>query len=163
MSTSSSGTREYQHIIRITGTDLDGTLKISQAITKITGVGTALAKAVLHKASINPNTRTGYMNETEKQRIEEVLANPTKYGVLAYQLNRQKDPETGQTLHQIGADLTLQLKTDVEQMKNLKIWRGYRHAYGLSVRGQHTRTTGRRGKSMGVKKKEAIAKREAKK
>ena len=161
MSTSSSGAREYQYIIRIAGTDLEGTLKINQALTKINGVGTTLANTILYKAGINPNTRTGYISETEKQKIEDVLANPTKHGIPAYQLNRQKDPETGQNLHQIGADLALQLKTDVELMKNLKTWRGFRHAYGLRVRGQHTRTTGRKGKAMGVKKKEAMAKREA--
>jgi small subunit ribosomal protein S13 len=156
-----SSPREYQYIIRIAGTDLDGTLKINQALTKINGVGTTLANAILHKANINPSTRTGYISDTEKQKIEDILANPTKHGIPTYQLNRQKDPETGQNLHQTGADLELQIKTDIEQMKNLKTWRGFRHAYGLRVRGQHTRTTGRRGKAMGVKKKEALAKREA--
>jgi len=161
MSTSQSQ-REYQYIIRIAGTDLEGTLKINQALTKIHGVGTTLANTILHKANINPNTRTGYITETEKQKIEDIIHNPTKHGIPPYQLNRQKDPETGENKHQTGPDLTLQLKTDIDQMKNLKTWRGFRHAYGLRVRGQHTRTTGRRGKAMGVKKKAAIAaKREA--
>jgi small subunit ribosomal protein S13 len=31
-------------------------------------------------------------------------------------------------------------------------WRGYRHMFGLRVRGQCTRTTGRRGGAVGVKK-----------
>jgi small subunit ribosomal protein S13 len=163
MSTSASGAREYQYIVRIAGTDLDGTMRIDQALTKIRGIGTTLAKAILHKAEIKPNIRTGYINETEKQKIEDLLANPSKHGILAYQLNRQKDPESGQTLHQIGADLALQIKTDVEQMKNMKSWRGFRHAYGLRVRGQRTRTTGRRGKAMGVRKKQAASRRETSK
>jgi small subunit ribosomal protein S13 len=71
-------------------------------------------------------------------------------------LNRSKDMQTGKDIHIIGADLTLQTKTDIEEMKNIKSWRGYRHAYGLRVRGQHTRTTGRSGKALGVKKKELI-------
>jgi len=158
---SSQGAREYQYIVRIAGTDLDGTLKINQALAKISGVGGTLANAILRKANISPSTRTGYISEAEKQKIEDVLVNPIKYGIPSYQLNRQKDPETGQNLHLIGADLELQIKTDIEQMRNMKTWRGFRHAYGLRVRGQHTRTTGRRGKAMGVKKKEALAKREA--
>jgi len=155
--------REYQYIMRIAGTDLEGTLKINQALTKINGVGTSLANTILQKAGINPNTRTGYITETEKQKIEDIITNPTKHGIPAYQLNRQKDPETGENKLQTGADLTLQTKTDIEQMKNIKSWRGFRHAYGLRTRGQHTRTTGRKGKAMGVKKKEAAAaaKREA--
>jgi len=31
-------------------------------------------------------------------------------------------------------------------------WRGYRHMFGLRVRGQCTRTTGRKGGAVGVKK-----------
>jgi small subunit ribosomal protein S13 len=42
---------------------------------------------------------------------------------------------------------------DIDQMKEIKSWRGYRHAYGLKVRGQRTKTTGRSGKALGVKKK----------
>jgi small subunit ribosomal protein S13 len=42
---------------------------------------------------------------------------------------------------------------DIDQAKEIKSWRGYRHAYGLKVRGQRTKTTGRAGKALGVKKK----------
>jgi len=42
---------------------------------------------------------------------------------------------------------------DIDKMKEIKSWRGYRHAYGLKVRGQRTKTTGRAGKALGVKKK----------
>jgi small subunit ribosomal protein S13 len=31
-------------------------------------------------------------------------------------------------------------------------WRGYRHMFGLRVRGQRTRTTGRRASAVGVRK-----------
>ena len=31
--------------------------------------------------------------------------------------------------------------------------RGIRHYFGLTVRGQHTKTTGRRGKTVGVARK----------
>jgi len=156
MSTSS---REFQHIIRIAGTDLDGTLKLTHALSKINGVGIPLANAITRKANINPNIRIGYLTETDKTKIEDIINNPTKQGIPPYMLNRQKDIQTGENRHQIGADLALQIKTDIEEMKNLKSWRGFRHAYGLRARGQHTRTTGRKGKAMGVKKKEI--KREA--
>ena len=152
--------REFQHIIRIAGTDLDGTLKLNYALSKINGVGITLANAITRKANINPNIRIGYITETDKTKIEDIINNPTKHGIPPYMLNRQKDQETGQNQHLTGADLTLKIKTDIEEMKNLKSWRGYRHAYGLRVRGQRTRTTGRSGKAMGVKKKELI-KREA--
>jgi len=157
-----STTREFQHIIRIAGTDLDGTLQLNHALSKINGVGITLANAITRKAGINPDLRIGYLTETDKTKLEDIINNPTKHGIPPYMLNRQKDQETGENRHQIGADLALQTKTDIEEMKNLRSWRGFRHAYGLRVRGQHTRTTGRKGKAMGVKKKEAIkARREA--
>lgn len=159
MSTTSS--REFQHILRIAGTDLEGTLTLHHALSKINGVGIPLANAITRKANINPNLRVGYLTETDKTKIEDIINNPTKHNIPAYMLNRQKDQETGENKHLISADLTLQNKTDIEEMKNIKSWRGYRHAYSLRVRGQHTRTTGRKGKTMGVKKKEALAKREA--
>jgi len=154
-----STAKEFQHIIRIAGTDLDGTLKLNHALTKINGVGITLANAITRKVNINPDLRIGYLTETDKKKIEDIITNPTKHGIPPWMLNRQKDIETGENRHLIGADLSLQIKTDIEEMKNLKSWRGFRHAYGLRVRGQRTRTTGRKGKAMGVKKKEI--KREA--
>ncbi|MCK5562814.1 30S ribosomal protein S13, partial [Candidatus Bathyarchaeota archaeon] len=53
------------------------------------------------------------------------------------------------------------IKSDIEELKKTRSWRGYRHAYGLKVRGQKTRTTGRSGKAMGVRKK-ALMRRGAK-
>ena len=156
-----STSKEFQHIIRIAGTDLDGTLTLNYALANIKGIGITLANAITKKANINPNQRIGYITETDKTKIEDISTNPTKHGIPPYMLNRQKDQETGQNQHLTGAELTLQNKTDIEEMKNQKSWRGFRHAYSLRVRGQHTRTTGRKGKTMGVKKKEALAKREA--
>ncbi len=154
----SQSRQEFQHIIRIAGTDVDGTMKVIHAISKIKGVGMPLANAIARKAEINPDTRVGYLTEQDKTKIEDIIANPGKHGITPWMLNRQKDQETGQNQHLIGADLALQIKTDIEGMKNVKSWRGFRHAYGLRVRGQHTRTTGRKGKAVGVKKKELIAK-----
>jgi len=61
--------------------------------------------------------------------------------------------DTGKDNYLISADLVLRTKMDIDQAKEIRSWRGYRHAYGLKVRGQHTKTTGRAGKSLGVKKK----------
>jgi len=56
-------------------------------------------------------------------------------------------------LHLLSSDLVLRTKMDIDLMKKIKSWKGYRHAYGLKVRGQRTRTTGRTGKTVGVSKK----------
>ncbi len=147
---------EYRHILRILGADADGTLKAPYALTKIKGISLNLATAILRKAEINPDKRAGFLTEAEIEKIEDIITEPTKYGLPNWLLNRRKDQETGKDMHQIGADLALKTKTDVEQMKEMKSWRGYRHAYGLKVRGQRTKTTGRKGKALGVKKKELM-------
>jgi small subunit ribosomal protein S13 len=148
--------KEFQHIVRIAGTDLDGTLKLGNALANVNGIGMSLANAIIRKANLNKDARVGFLSEIDVEKLEDMVTNPAKHGFPDWMLNRAKDMETGKDIHLIGADLTLRIKTDVEEMKNLKSWRGYRHAYGLRVRGQRTRTTGRSGKAMGVKKKEAV-------
>jgi len=135
------------------GTDVEGTLKTVYALTKIKGVSLSLANAILKKAGINPDLRVGFLTETEINKIEEILKEPTKYSLPQWLFNRRKDEETGKDTHIISADLVLKTKTDIDQAKEIRSWRGYRHAYGLKVRGQHTKTTGRAGKALGVKKK----------
>ncbi|MHA1722752.1 MAG: 30S ribosomal protein S13, partial [Candidatus Baldrarchaeia archaeon] len=51
------------------------------------------------------------------------------------------------------SDLVLTIKSDIDRMKKIKSWKGIRHALGLKVRGQRTRTTGRGGRTIGVTKK----------
>ena len=148
--------QEFRHILRIIGTDIDGTLKTSYALTKIKGISLNLANAILKNAKVNPDTRAGFLKEAEIEKIEEIINEPTKHGLPNWLLNRRKDLETGTDAHLIRADLVLKTKTDIDQMKEMKSWRGYRHAYGLKVRGQRTKTTGRKGKALGVKKKAII-------
>ncbi len=145
--------REFQHIIRISGTDLEGTQLVGYALTNIKGVGIRLANTIIERAGINSETRMGFLSEAEVKKIEDILEKPAKYGVSEWLLNRRKDRESGSNLHIVGSDLVLQTKTDIDQMKKMKSRKGFRHSRGLKVRGQRTRTTGRKGKAMGVKKK----------
>jgi small subunit ribosomal protein S13 len=135
------------------GSDVQGTLKTVYALTKIKGVSLSLANAVLKKAGINPDLRVGFLAESEITKIEEIISDPTKYGLPTWLFNRRKNAETGKDVHMTSADLVLRTKTDIDEQKEIRSWRGYRHAYGLKVRGQHTKTTGRAGKALGVKKK----------
>ena len=145
--------REFRHIVRVTDTDIDGTLKVGYALTKIKGVSISLANAILKKAEVNPEIRLGLLSEEQVRKIEDILEDPAKYGIPSWLLNRRKDLETGKDLHLLSSDLVLRTKMDIDLMKKIKSWRGYRHAHGLKVRGQRTRTTGRTGKTVGVRKK----------
>ncbi len=149
--------QEFRHIVRILGSDSSGTLKVSYAVCSVKGVSLSLANAILKKAGINPNLRSGFLTESDISKIEDIIKDPTRYGLPTWLFNRRKDGETGKDMHLISADLVLRSKTDVDDAKNIRSWRGYRHAYGLKVRGQRTKTTGRSGKSLGVKKKALLA------
>ena len=150
--------QEFRHIVRILGSDSAGTLKVSYAVTSIRGVSLSLSNAILKKAGINPDLRSGFLTEADISKIEEIVKDPAKSGIPAWLFNRRKDSETGKNMHLISADLVLRSKTDIDEAKNIRSWRGYRHAYGLKVRGQRTKTTGRSGKSLGVKKKTLMQK-----
>lgn len=145
--------QEFRHILRIAGADVVGTQKAVYAVTQIKGISISLSNAVLRKASVNPDVRVGFLTESEVDRIEEIIQDPTKYNFPTWLFNRRKDGETGKDIHITSADLVLKTKTDIDQAKEIRSWRGYRHAYGLKVRGQRTKTTGRAGKALGVKKK----------
>jgi len=149
--------QEFRYIVRILGSDSAGTLKVSYAVTKIKGVSLRFANAVLKKAGINPDLRAGFLTEADITKIEDVIKDPSKYGLPSWLFNRRKDSDSGKDMHLITADLVLRSKTDIDGAKEIRSWRGYRHAYGLKVRGQRTKTTGRSGKSLGVKKKALMA------
>lgn len=145
--------REFRHIIRVAGADLDGTQTVAYALTSIRGVGLSLANLIVKRASVKAETRLGFISDTDVKKIEDIIKKPAKYGVPEWLLNRQKERKTGEDIHLTGSDLALQTKTDIDQMKKIRSWKGFRHAHGLKVRGQRTRTTGRKGKAIGVRKK----------
>ena len=145
--------REFRLILRFMGTDIDGTKKVAYGLGMIRGVGPNLAFAVVKAAKINPEARMGALSDGELSRVEDVIKDPLKHGIPPRMVNRRKDIETGRDMHLVEADLALKIKSDIDLMKDIKSWKGIRHSLGLKVRGQRTRTTGRSGKAVGVKKK----------
>ena len=150
--------QEYRYILRIMGTDVQGTLKTSYAVAQVKGISLSLSNAILKKVGVNPDLRVGYLVESDLSKIEEVIKDPAKFGLPTWMFNRRKDSETGKDKHLLSADLVLRTKMDIDEAKDIRSWRGYRHAYSLKVRGQHTKTTGRAGKALGVKKKTLMQK-----
>lgn len=145
--------KDFRLILRFMGTDVDGSKKVVYGLSKIRGVGPNLAAAVVKVTKINPDARMGALSEAELSRVEDAIRDPLKHGIPVRMVNRRKDIETGRDMHLVGPDLALKIKSDVDLMKDIKSWKGVRHSLGLKVRGQRTRTTGRSGKAVGVKKK----------
>lgn len=143
---------EYKHILRIAGKDVEGSKKLLVAISEVKGVGYNFAQVLTQSLGINPSLRVGFLTDGQIEEIEKVLADPTKVGVPEWYLNRKKDMDSGTTRHLITSDLDFAASNDIEREKVVMSWRGYRHMFGLRVRGQCTRTTGRKGGAVGVKK-----------
>ncbi len=148
---------EFRHIVRVAGTDVDGRKNVTIALAELNGVGYNFAYSLLTILGIDHNTRIGYLKESDISAIEDSLRDPIRIGFPSWYLNRRKDPESGKDTHLLSSDLEFAIKNDVEREKDVMSWRGYRHMYGLKVRGQRTRTTGRKGGTVGVRKGGKVA------
>jgi small subunit ribosomal protein S13 len=144
---------EFQFIIRCAGTDCPGDKLIPYALTHIRGVGYRLAQLICEKAELDPTRRMGTVTDDEISLIEDIVANPPGFNIPAFLLNRCKDRETGEDIHRSGTELFLANKDDVDLMRKIRSYKGIRHALGLKVRGQRTKTTGRGGQTIGVTRK----------
>jgi len=145
-------TQEYRHIVRIVGNDIPGAKKAIVGLTQIKGIGYSFATAILDTLKINTNTNIGFLSEANVESIEKLITNPIAGNFPAWFLNRRKDIETGVNMHLLTSDIPFTLRNDIERERITNSWRGYRHMYGLKVRGQCTRTTGRKGGAVGVAK-----------
>merc|ERR1739848_447939 len=143
----------FQHILRVMNTNIDGKRNIMFAITAIKGVGRRYANLVLKKADIDLSKRAGELSEEDVEKIITIMQNPRQYKIPNWFLNRQKYIKDGKTGQVMANFLDTKLREDLERLKKIRAHRGLRHYWGLRTRGQHTKTTGRRGRTVGVSKK----------
>ena len=144
------------------------------ALTKIKGVGRRYSNLVCKKADVDLNKRyalsfshlgsrlstllksfirAGEITSEELERIVTIIQNPTQYKIPTWFLNRQRDIVDGKDSQVLANQMDSKLREDLERLKKIRAHRGLRHYWGLRVRGQHSKTTGRRGRTVGVSKK----------
>ncbi|EPX70911.1 40S ribosomal protein S18 [Schizosaccharomyces octosporus yFS286] len=143
----------FQHILRLLNTNVDGKQKVMYAMTQIKGVGRRYANIVCKKADVDMSKRAGELTTEELERLVTIVQNPTQFKIPTWFLNRQKDINDGKSHQLLSNNVEGKLREDLERLKKIQAHRGLRHALDLRVRGQHTKTTGRRGKTVGVSKK----------
>ena len=144
--------QEFRHIVRIAGKDVAGAKKAIIGVGQVKGIGYNFARSLLQVLKINPNSNVGFLTESQVEQIENAMKNPSSVNIPSWFLNRRKDMDTGSDFHLITSDVDFNIRNDIEREKGMNSWRGFRHTYGLKVRGQSTRTTGRKGGAVGVKK-----------
>jgi len=155
--------KDMRFIVRVANKDLDGRLPIERALTGLKGIGHRMGKIISlifeEQTGIPFNKRIGEIPEEKDKELEEIVLHPEKFGIPEWDLNRRKDYYSGENMHKIMGELDFALREDFQRLGKIKSYRGLRHSWGLTVRGQRTRSSFRgKGPVVGVTKKDIAAK-----
>lgn len=143
---------DFQYIVRISNTDINGEKNIVYGLTSIRGVGMHMATLIMEKTGMDRNLKMGKLTEAQIKKLQDAIDNINE-DAPTWMLNHRKDVETGEDIHLIGPEIDTKLRDEINMMKKIRSYRGIRHERGLPVRGQRTRANNRRGLSLGVSKK----------
>ncbi|TGC08487.1 30S ribosomal protein S13 [Methanolobus halotolerans] len=143
---------EIRHLVRIMNTDLQGNQPVINALTGIRGIGLRTSKVIVDSTGVDPKRVIGYLSDEDVAKLDAAI-NDFEKNMPKWMLNRQLDPLTGENKHLLGQDIMLTFREDINTLKKIRAYRGLRHERGLKVRGQRTKSTGRRGSTIGVSKK----------
>ena len=142
---------DFQYIVRIANTDIDGNKKLIHGLSSIKGIGRHLSTFIIQKTELDRNTKMGYLKEDQIETIKNAITSIQKEAPT-WMLNHRKNYETGEDIHIIGPQIELQLRDEINIMKKIRSYKGIRHERGLTVRGQRTRANSRKGLTLGVSK-----------
>ncbi len=106
---------------RIAGTNIPNEKRVEIGLTYVHGIGLVSSQKILAKTKINPDTRVKDLTEAELT-----------------QLRNEIDAS-----YEVEADLMRKVTLNIKRLKEIKAYRGLRHAAGLPSRGQRTKTNGR--------------------
>ena len=106
--------------MRISGVTIPDEKRVDIALSYIYGIGRSNVVEVLKKADVASDKRSKTLTEEEIKRLTKVL-------------------ET----YKIEGDLRAEIAGNIRRLREIGSYRGMRHAHGLPVRGQRTRTNSR--------------------
>ncbi|GAA5818972.1 MAG: 30S ribosomal protein S13 [Methanobrevibacter sp. CfCl-M3] len=144
---------EFKHLVRISRKDVDGNKTVKHGLTDIKGVGLSLSRTIGIALGFDLDSKIGYISDDDILKIEDILKDPKKFNIPDWMLNRREDYVTGETVHLIESDLDMSLRDDLNRMRKTRSYKGRRHEVGLPVRGQRTKSTFRKGSSVGVRRR----------
>ena len=106
---------------RISGVNIPNDKRVEIALTYIYGIGNTTAHDILVELKIDPNTRVKSLTEEELNELRKKIE---KDFTVEGQLRRDK-------------------VANIKRLKEIRSYRGSRHANGLPSRGQKTKTNSR--------------------
>jgi small subunit ribosomal protein S13 len=141
-----------ESLVRILGYDIPGSRNTLSGLTRIKGVGWAIANLTCIKLNLDKKKKILDLSKPEIEKIESFVKNLDAPDFLK---NRRNDLETGETKHYSASDLEMKKDFDIRRLKKIRSYKGIRHTSNLPVRGQRTRSNFRAkgSKAVGVKKK----------
>lgn len=116
---------------RIAGVDLPNNKRVEIALTYIYGIGRTLAKRIVDKSEVDPNTRVSKLTDEEIATLRGII---------------EKD-------YKIEGELRTEISMNIKRLIDIGSYRGLRHRRSLPLRGQRTRTNARTRKG----KKKTVA------
>ncbi len=143
---------DFNYIVRMANSDIDGLKYTVIGLQSIKGVGKRVAQIIAKKANIDPSAKIGSLTDEQVKALEDLVLSYVEYAP-SWAVNRQMDYETGADMHLLGNDLDILQNDDVNRMKMMRSYRGIRHETHHKVRGQRTRSNGRKGLACGVQRK----------
>jgi small subunit ribosomal protein S13 len=143
---------DFQYIVRLSNTDVDGEKNLIYGLTTIKGIGINIATLIADETGINRDTKIGKLSEKQIEKIQNKIDSIQNLAP-EWMLNHRKDIETGEDIHLTGSDIDMRLREEINTMKKIRSYKGIRHERGLVVRGQRTKGNNRKGLTLGVSKK----------
>lgn len=126
-------------MVRIVGVEIPDERKVPYALTKIHGVGKQRAYDILRDAGIDFDKRVKDLTDQDVLKIQKQVESFPTEGILRKRV-----------------------RENIQRLKRTGTYRGARHAAGLPVRGQRTRTNARtkrgRRQTVGAFKKDMLTK-----
>jgi len=106
---------------RIAGINIPDNKRIDVALTYIYGLGFSSCKKILAQAKISPDIKSDKLSAADLNSLRSLI-------------------EGG---YKVEGELRREVQMNIKRLKDINCYRGIRHAKGLPVRGQQTRTNGR--------------------
>ena len=107
--------------VRIAGVTIPNDKRAEIALTYVFGIGRTKSLSILAEAKIDGNKRVKDLNEEEVNKLRNLI-------------------EKGNI---VEGDLRREIGSNIKRLKEIGSYRGSRHAKGLPVRGQRTKTNNR--------------------